>query len=148
MKISQHAFSLVEVMVAMALAGIVVASAVTSFKYSLDEQALAKREWLAFTVAQQQMEILASLQTTHPLLTGNVSSAIAAGTAADAICTDIPLGAQHFSVNGLGDVTTNGQFDVCFRITDGSPLGSKKNVRVVVVYQSGGARHVVLQTIR
>jgi len=148
MKTSHHAFSLVEVMVAMALAGVVVASAVTSFKYSLDEQALAKREWLAFTVAQQQMEILASLPTTHPLLTANVSSAVAAGTPADAICTDVPPGTQHFRVNGLGDVATDGQFDVCFRVTDGSPLGSKKNVRVVVVYQSGGARHVMLQTIR
>jgi hypothetical protein len=33
-------------------------------------------------------------------------------------------------------------------VTDGNPIGSKKNVRVVVTYDSGGKRHVMLQTIR
>lgn len=140
-------FSLIEVMVAMGLGGVIVASAVTTFKYALDEQALAKREWQAFTVAQQQMEVLAALPTTHPLLVGNVGPT-GAGTAADAICNDIVVGHQHFRTDGLGNLSATGSFDVCYRITDGNPIGSKKNVRVVVTYDSGGKRHVMLQTIR
>lgn len=142
-----RAFSLIEVMVAVGLGGVIVASAVTTFKYALDEQALAKREWQAFTVAQQQMEILAAVPTTHPLLTSNAGSSNA-GARADAVCNDIPVGLQHFRTDGLGNPSSSGAFDVCYRVTDGSPLGSKKNVRVVVNYDSGGKRHVILQSIR
>lgn len=131
----------------MGLGGVIVATAVTSFKFALDEQALAKREWQAFTIGQQRMELLAALPTTHSLLTGNVS-ATNAGSTADGTCDDIAGGAQHFRTNGLGDAESGGQFDVCFRITDGSPIGSKKNVRVVVVYDYQGKRHVMLQAIR
>lgn len=131
----------------MGLGGVIVASAVTSFKFALDEQALAKRGWQAFTVGQQRMELLAALPTTHSLLTGNVTGANA-GSAADATCTDIATGAQHFKTDGLGDLDANGQFDVCYRVTDGNPLGSKKNVRVVVTYEYQGKRHVMLQAIR
>ncbi len=140
-------FSLIEVMVAMGLGGVIVASAVTTFKYALDEQALAKREWQAFTIAQQRMEILAALPTTHPLLVGNAPGNNA-GTAADATCDDIAVGAQHFRLDGLGNLSPTGQFDLCFRITDGNPIGSKKNVRVVIIYDYQGKRHVTLQTIR
>jgi prepilin-type N-terminal cleavage/methylation domain-containing protein len=145
--VTARGFSLIEVMVAMGLGGVIVASAVTTFKYALDEQALAKREWQAFTIAQQQMEVLAALPTTHPLLVGNAGPANA-GTPADAFCNDIPAGAQHFRTDGLGNTSSIGAFDVCYRITDGSPIGSKKNVRVVVNYDSGGKRHVILQSIR
>lgn len=140
-------FSLVEVMVAMGLGGVIVASAVTSFKYSLDEQALAKREWQAFSIAQQRMEILSTLPLSHPLLTGNAAGA-AAGTAADGRCDDLAGGPQRFRVNGLGDPLAGGPFEVCYRVTDGNPIGTKKNVRVVVVYDYQGKRHVLLQTIR
>lgn len=131
----------------MGLGGIIVASAVTSFKFSLDEQAIAKRDWLAFTVAQQRMELLSALPTTHPLLAGNVAGT-GAGTDADGTCADIALGTQHFKVNGLGEPETDGQFDLCYRVTDGNPIGSKKNVRVVITYEFQGKRHVLLQTIR
>jgi prepilin-type N-terminal cleavage/methylation domain-containing protein len=146
--VKNRAFSLIEVMVAMGLGGVIIASAVTSFKLSLDEQGIAKREWQAFTVAQQRMELLAALPSTHPLLTGTVSSAVGTGTVADAICSDIPLGTQHMKVDGLGLDNTAGQFEVCYRITDGNPLGSKKNVRVVALYAFEGNRNVMLQTIR
>ena len=143
----QHGFSLIEVMVAMGLGGLIVASAVSSFKFSIEEQALAKREWQAFTIAQQRMEILAALPVTHPLLLGNVSGG-EAGTPADATCDDIAIGPQHLVMDGLGNEDDRGSFDVCYRVTDGNPIGSKKNVRVVVNYDSGGKRHVMLQTIR
>jgi prepilin-type N-terminal cleavage/methylation domain-containing protein len=142
------AFSLIEVMVAMGIGGVIVASAVTSFKFSLDEQARAKREWQAFTIAQQQMEVLSSLPTTHALLSANVSSAVAAGSDADATCDGIANGLQRKRVDGLGTASATGQFDLCVKITDGSPFGSKKNIRVVVLFDAGGKRHVLLQTIR
>lgn len=130
----------------MGLGGVIVASAVTSFKYSLDEQALAKREWQAFTIAQQRMELLSTLPLSHPLLTGNAAGA-GAGTDADGRCDDI-AGPQRFRMNGLGEPLSGGQFEVCYRVTDGNPIGTKKNVRVVVVYDYQGKRHVLLQTIR
>jgi prepilin-type N-terminal cleavage/methylation domain-containing protein len=144
---SARAFSLVEVMVAMGLGGVIVASAVTTFKFALDEQGVAKREWQAFTIAQQRMELLSALPTTHPLLANNVAGANA-GTAADATCDDIALGPQHLQVDGLGNPKPGGLFDVCYRVTDGNPIGSKKNVRVVITYEYEGKRHVTLQTIR
>ena len=111
-------------------------------------ESLQIQSWQAFTVAQQRMELLSALPTTHPLLTGTVGNATAAGTAADAICSDIPLGTQHMKVDGLGLDSATGQFEVCYRITDGNPLGSKKNVRVVALYGYEGNRNVILQTIR
>ncbi len=140
-------FSLVEVMVAMAVGGVIVASAVTSFKLSLDEQGRAKREWQAFTIAQQQMEILSSMPTGHALLVGNSSASSDIGTAADADCSGIPAGLQHKTVDGFGAVAS-GPFEMCVKVTDGSPFGSKKNIRVVVLFNAGGKRHVLLQTIR
>jgi hypothetical protein len=134
-------------MVAMAVGGVIIATAVTSFKFSLDEQALSKREWQAFTIAQQRMELLSALPTSSPLLVGNVA-ATGAGTEADGRCDDIATGVQRFRMNGLGEPDNAGQFDVCYRITDGNPIGSKKNVRVVVTFDFQGKRHVILQSIR
>ena len=56
----RRAFSLVEVMVALALSGLVVGTAVIAFHDSVVNQATAKHEWVAFSIAQQRMELLAS----------------------------------------------------------------------------------------
>lgn len=141
-------FTLIEVMVAVGLGGVVMASAVSTFKTSLDEQALSKREWQAFTIAQQNMELLSALPRDHTLLSPNAAGAVVPGSAADATCTDVGAGTQHFRVDGLGKKVTGGQYDVCFKVKEGDPVGSLKNVRVVVTYVFGVQRHVVLQTVR
>ena len=135
-------------MVAVAFGGVVMATAASAFKTSLDEQALSKREWQAFTIAQQNMELLAALPRDHTMLGANNVGSAVPGSKEDAICTDISVGAQHFRVDGLGVPKAGGQYDVCFKVKEGDPLGSLKNVRVVVVYTFGVQRHVVLQTVR
>jgi prepilin-type N-terminal cleavage/methylation domain-containing protein len=143
------AFSLIEVMVALALGGVIVAGAVAAFRESLVAEAAAKHEWIAFSVAEQQMELLSTMPRDGALLAGNVAAGAAPGLAADALCSDIPFGPQHFKVDALGAKTTSGEYEMCLRITDGNPSGALKNVRVVVLYPSfGAAGHVVLQTIR
>jgi prepilin-type N-terminal cleavage/methylation domain-containing protein len=143
------AFSLVEVMVALALGGVVVAGAVAAFRESLVAEAAAKHEWIAFSVAEQQMELLSTMPRDGALLAGNVAAGAAPGLAADALCSDIAFGPQRFKVDALGAKTTSGEYEMCLRITDGNPSGALKNVRVVVLYPSfGAAGHVVLQTIR
>lgn len=134
-------------MVAVGLGGVVMASAVSTFKTSLDEQALSKREWQAFTIAQQNMELLSALPSDHTLLSGNSPVGVP-GSPNDATCAGISNGIQHFKVDGLGNKVVGGQYDVCFKVTVGDPVGSLKNVRVVVTYSFGVQRHVVLQTVR
>lgn len=135
-------------MVAVAVAGLTVAAAVSSFKHSLDEQARSKKEWQAFTIAEQRMEMLASLPNSHPLLTANsAKSGVAAGSDADADCSEVG-GAQHVVVDGLGNPDPKGGFDLCTKVTAGDPSGNLMNIRTFVNYELGGKRHVVLQTIR
>jgi prepilin-type N-terminal cleavage/methylation domain-containing protein len=141
-------FSLVEVMVAIGLSGLVVGTAVVAFRDSIVNQATAKHEWVAFSIAQQRMELLASIPTSSLALVQNTTSAIDAGTDADAVC-DMPLGSQHFRVNDLGVPTADGVYELCWRVTDGSPSAALKNIRVVVKYPVfSGSRHVIVQTIR
>jgi prepilin-type N-terminal cleavage/methylation domain-containing protein len=153
MRRSGPGFSLIEVMVAMLLGGIVVGATVTSLKASLDEQGASKLEWESFTIAQQTMELLSALPRDHGLLSGNdgvgggTSPATGPGTAADRECASIAQGAQHFRTNALGKVVSDGAFDVCIKVKDGHPFGVLKNVRVVVM-TSSGAGNVLLQTIR
>ncbi len=141
-------FSLVEVMVALALSGLVVGTAVVAFHDSVVNQASAKHEWIAFSIAQQRMELLAAIPRNSTILNDNTASAVGAGTAADALCT-MTTGPQHFRVNELGDPDAAGVYDLCWRVTDGSPSADLKNIRVVVLYPVlNGSRHVIVQTIR
>ena len=140
-------FSLIEVMVALALGGVITATAVTTFKASLDEQGISKRDWEAFTIAQQTMEVVSSVPDDDDRLGAN-SSASSPGSAADAECASIATGVQHFTTNALGVPTPGGPFEVCIKVKDGNPFGSLKNIRVVVLYTAVGARNVMLQTIR
>jgi Tfp pilus assembly protein PilV len=142
------AFSLVEVMVAMGLSGLVVGTAVVAFHDSIVNQATAKHEWMAFSIAQQRMELLSSIPTGSLALVQNTTTAIDAGTDVDAVC-NMPLGDQHFRVNELGVATADGVYELCWRVTDGSPSAALKNIRVIVKYPVfSGSRHVIVQTIR
>jgi prepilin-type N-terminal cleavage/methylation domain-containing protein len=141
-------FSLVEVMVAIGLSAIVIGAAVGAFHGSLVEQAASKHKWVAFSIGQQQMEMLASIPKDAVPLAQNVASAVGAGTDADAIC-DMAIGPQHFRVNDLGAPSLTGTYELCWRVTDGSPSADLKNVRVVVLFPVlNGSGHVILQTIR
>jgi len=142
-----RAFSLIETMVALAISGVLAATVVSTFSAALNEQAKSKRDWAAFTIAQQNMELLASLPKGAAELSAN-SNAANPGNAADRICTDIPDGLQHFRTNELGVKTAGGAYDVCMRVTAGNPLGSLNNIRVVVTYDFGGTHAVQLQSIR
>jgi prepilin-type N-terminal cleavage/methylation domain-containing protein len=143
----RRGFSLIEVMVALGLGAVIAATVVATFSSVLGAQGRSKREWEAFTIAEQQLELLASLPSDAGLLAPN-SNSTAPGAAADRRCDDIPAGPQHFRTNGLGDVRPSGAYDVCIKVTAGNPFGGLRNVRVVALYEFGGTDGVLLQTIR
>lgn len=142
-----RAFSLIETMVALGLGGVIAANVVVTFSAAINTQGRGKREWAAFTIAQQNLELLAALPNDSEFLLANDSS-LTPGARSDLTCTGIPLGVQHFRTNGLGDKLATGQFDVCYKITSANPIGGLRNVRVVVLYEFGGQSGVLLQTVR
>ncbi len=144
-------FSLLEVMVSVVLAGVLAATVAATFRGSLDEQARSKHEWQGFTIAQQQMELLASLPRTSSLLSGNspLDATNPPGSPGDIECASVASPQQHFRTNELGVPTTSGVYELCWKITDGHPTGSLKNIRVIVLFRSSaGSGNVVLQTVR
>ena len=116
----------------------------------MDEQGRSKKEWQSFTIAQQVMEQWASMPRSSALLDENDSGNQAAGTEADGTCAGIPDGDRHYRADELGNKVTTGPYEVCVKITSGSPEPGLVNVRVVVVYTDNntGSRHVLLQTAR
>lgn len=140
-------FSLVEVMVALALGGVITATAVTSFKASLDEQGISKRDWAAFTIAQQTMELVSSVPLDDDRLGVNSTSS-SPGAASDAECASVTSAVQHYRTDEFGIPSASGPFEVCIKVNNGNPFGQLRNIRVVVLYSAVGARHVMLQTIR
>jgi prepilin-type N-terminal cleavage/methylation domain-containing protein len=145
----KRGFSLIEAMVAISLAGVVAATVIATFKGAIDEQSRSKHDWQAFTLAQQQMERWSAMPRTSVLLDENAPSANP-GSAADATCSGVTAGERHQRMDGLGNADVNGVYDVCVKVTDGSPEGSLKNVRVVVEYKNatGATEHIMLQTVR
>lgn len=144
---SKRGFSLLEVMVAFALTGVIAATVVASFKGSVDEQARSKHEWQAFTIAQQQMELLMAVAKSSSTLDGDASAAIP-GTTADRTCADATATNKR-RVNELGIASAGGAYELCWKIKNGSPVGTLKNIRVVVTYPSGsGTGNVYVQAIR
>lgn len=142
-------FSLLEVMVAMAIAGIFVSNAVSAFAGSIHANADAKRSWVAFTIAQQQMEILSAIPVTALALAHN-STAVNLGKTADASCNGLPASLIR-RVNTFGVADPKGFFELCWRVTVGSPARELRNIRVIVNYPKMASQevaHVVLQTIR
>lgn len=142
-------FSLLEAMVAISLAGVIAATVVATFKGSLDSQARSKHDWQAFTIAQQFMERWASMPRASDLLNEN-SNTLTPGEGSDLTCSGVPLGERHLKVDELGLAKATGLYNVCVKVTDGSPESSLKNVRVLVEYTngSGALEHVLLQTVR
>lgn len=141
-------FSLIEAMVAIGLAGVIAASVTIAFQGALVEQEDARHEWAAFTIAQQRMELLASMPRGAADLTEN-STATAPGSASDATCDDVPMGPRHHKVDDLAVPAEDGFFDVCWKVNANHPVGNVNNIRVVVTWPTRTGRgHVLMQTVR
>jgi prepilin-type N-terminal cleavage/methylation domain-containing protein len=147
-------FSLIEAMVALAASAVVTTTAITIFKTTIDEQSKASHEWSAFTIAEQRMELLANAPRNSSLLDDTVADAsgVTPGSVADQQCTSGVDGklTADMKVDMLGVASSNGSFELCWKMTAGSPSGSLRNVRVIVTYPKGnGTRgYVFLQTFR
>ena len=140
-------FSLVEVMVAMAIAGVLGATSVATFKGSLDESARSKHEWIAFTLAQKQMELLLSAPKNAAALQGDSATA-SPGSAVDESCADAEP-ARTSRLTELGAASSTGPYVLCWKVKAGSPSGDLRNIRVVVTFPLfQGSDHVFLQAIR
>jgi prepilin-type N-terminal cleavage/methylation domain-containing protein len=140
-------FSLLETLAALAVAAILGASVAATFGAALVDQGRGKREWAAFTIAEQTLELLASLPPDTGLLSPN-STSTTPGTPADVVCSDVPPGPQHYRTDALGTPVADGGFEVCIKVTAGNPVGSLRNVRVVVLYDFRGNHGLLLQTVR
>lgn len=148
-----RAFTLLETLVALGLFGVLVASVVSTFSGSIQLQGKSRQEWAAFSLAQQQLELLTSLPPTSPMLVPNspLVAGVLPGSEVDATCSTIPVGAAHFRTDPFSfnrDVSS-GTFEVCTKVSQGSPFGALLNIRVVVLYPTKtGTGHVLLHTIR
>ena len=144
----RQAFSLVEAMVALALAGVIAASVAASFQGALVEQEDARHEWVGFTIAQQRMELLASMPRGSADLIEN-STQPDPGSDDDATCADVANGPRHLTVNALGIPDLNGVYEVCWKVNGNHPIGNVSNIRVVVTWPTRSGRgHVLMQTVR
>lgn len=151
MNSTNRGFSLLEAMVALALSGLLAGTVSATFTGSIAQQSKSKHDWEAFTIAQQYMERWSSMPRSSALLDENVAAAAGTpGAAADADCSGVPAGERHRRVDGYGVAKANGVYDVCVKVSDGSPEGILKNVRVVVswVSSAGATQNVLLQTFR
>ena len=142
-------FSLLEAMVALSMAGVLGGTVAATMRGSILEQSRSKHEWEAFTVAQQTMERWSAMPRSSPLMDQN-SSTTTPGSSADNTCAGVPGGERHRRVDAYGVPSVNGVYDVCVKVTDGSPETTLKNIRVVVEYRdgSGATANTVLQTYR
>lgn len=147
-------FTLIEAVISLTIAGLVVASAISTYRVAQLQQRDQKGEWIAFTVAQQQMELLGSMPKESISLdddTGDGISAALFGTKDDANCdvgVDGSLTAD-MKVNETGRADASGNYLLCWKVTDGSPQGTLKNIRVIGGYGPPGDRsYVLLQVIR
>jgi prepilin-type N-terminal cleavage/methylation domain-containing protein len=145
-------FSLIEAMISIAIAATVSTTALNIFKQTIDDQQRASREWSAFTIAEQRMELLANAPSNSSLLNDIVIDAATPGSDADKTCAGGVDGSlsSDMLVDQLGNQNSGGVFQLCWKITAGNPQGSLRNVRVVVTFPTneGGKGNVYLQTFR
>ena len=133
---NRSAFTMIEVMIALALAGIAGAAAVSVYTLAVRNGGDQGNEWQAVAIAQQQMEFLASAPRTSALLADTVVDGAAPGSTGDRTCASGVDGTRggNGHVNGLGDPDNNGLFELCWKNTAGSPSGILINTRVIVTY--------------
>ncbi len=158
-------FTLIETMISLAMAGLVVATAVVTYNAAQRQTKNQKGEWLAFTIAQQQLEMFGSMPSEAPVLADSQADGVSDtlfGTPADADCSVGVDGGLtgDYKVNELGRADPSGLYRLCWKITDGSPQGTLKNIRVIAGYPTisaaltegnatvQGMDYVILQLIR
>jgi type II secretory pathway pseudopilin PulG len=145
---NSKAFSLVEAMVAIAIAGLIAATVTAAFQGALVEQADARHEWAGFTIAQQRMELLASMPRGAADLDAN-STHPEPGSAADATCDDVPMGPRRYLVDAAGLASPTGDYEVCWKVNANHPIGNVNNIRVIATWPTRSGRgHVLMQTVR
>lgn len=145
-----RAFSLIEVMVSLGIAALTGSMAVAAFQRGVAQAGAGDREWIAFTLAQQQLEMLAAAPRTSALLDDVVADAATPGSRADANCATGVDGRVAARVDALGVAAANGPYELCWKTTDDHPSGSLKNVRAIVTFPSerGERKSVQLQVLR
>jgi len=142
---------MIEAMIALAISGVVSATALNIYKTTMDDHAKAAHEWSAFTIAQSRMELLANAPRNSSLLNDTAADSASPGTTADQTCSGGVDGklSTDMRVDALGRASAGGAFELCWKVTNGSPQGSLRNIRVVATYPANGTRKsVFLQTFR
>ncbi len=145
-------FTLMEAVAALTLASLVLVGALGAYANAQHARADAHHEWIAFSLAQTQLEMLASAPADHVLLDDTtLDSVTPIGGEDDAQCDNGVDGSlsPDMRVDALGQPRSDGLYALCWKVTGGDPFGTLKNIRVIAGYPAQGARrHVLLQTIR
>lgn len=141
-----------EAVAALTLASLVLVGALGAYANAQHARADANHEWIAFSLAQTQIEMLASAPADHALVEDVTADAVTAiGSDDDAQCATGVDGSLSpaMRVDALGQPRDDGLYTLCWKVTGGDPFGTLKNIRVIAGYPGQGARrHVLLQTIR
>lgn len=144
-------FSLIEAMASLAVSGIAGAATVGAFAAAVRDRGDGGREWQALSIAEQQMEHLASVPRTSADLADTVDDAAAPGSVADRTCSSGVDGrkSDDLRVDAFGTPQRDGPFKLCWKNTAGHPRGLLINTRVYVSFSTkSGERTVMLQTWR
>lgn len=137
-------FSMLEALVALAIAAIVITSSAALFLHSIRSSADPGRRFSALTIAEQRMELLASVPANSPLLTNSEAGVITDPDPSAGV--DGPAAANR-RVNERGEPDASGMFEVYWKIEN--PVGTLRHIAVYCRYNSSeGASHVVLETYR
>lgn len=145
-RLRMRAFGLIEAMSAIAVAGIAFTAAIGLYVSAMRQAALQKHEFIALSIAQQKMEMLASVPLNSPLLSnssgGDVHDA-SPESGVDGPDTDSQ------QVNGIGEPDPDGPYRVYWKIENTS--GSIRSVVVYTRYPSPADsvnNYVSLETMR
>lgn len=138
-------FTLIESMVSLAVAGLALAGSLALFSTSTRQGQRQERELVAFTIAQQKIELLASVPKGSPLLVSSQPGDVNDPGLVEGV--DGPPPAERF-VNGLGDPSPTGEYLVYWKVEP--EIGSLARIRVYVRFPPVDveANHVVLETFR
>lgn len=138
-------FTLIEAMVSLAIAGLALAGSLALFSTSQQQSSRQEKELVAFTIAQQKIELLSSVPRGSPLLQSTVSGDVQ--DPSPLVGVDGPVLAER-KVNALGDPATDGPYLVYWKVEP--EIGSLVRVKVYVRFPPVDveANHVAVETFR
>jgi prepilin-type N-terminal cleavage/methylation domain-containing protein len=136
-------FTLIEVMVAAALLAVVGTVGLATFQAASGQQGKNRHEWIAFSIAQQRMELLSAAPKAAAIMTPKATDDLSTNS-----CAGVDV-ERSYKVDQYGMPNVNGLYQLCWKIVGDVPIGNTRTVEVLVFYPPGGGNNrVQLRTVR